>query len=100
MMNQQDVWRVLMFKFKQPELSTKSPRLVSVKKLCQMPEYEWLSVAAMRHIIFQSESRFASNGEIIKGNGLKESGALIRFGRKILIDLNRFDKWILSHREN
>ena len=79
-------------------LSNKPTRLVTVKQLCALPEYPF-SVQFLRYIIFQSETRIGSNGDVIKGNGLKEAGAIIRLGRKILIDLDRFDHWVTSHRD-
>ena len=71
-------------------------RLVTVKKLSSVPGYEWLTVSALRHLIFQAEDRFCSTGQVIKGNGL--SRAIIRVGRKVLIDLDEFDRWIERHR--
>jgi len=45
----------------------------------------------MRNLIFHAEDRKTSKG-IIKGNGLEM--ALIRIGRKILIDEAKFFEWI------
>lgn len=74
-------------------------RIIPLSKIPTIPGYEWLTVPALRHHIFQSEPRIASNGDVIEGNGLKEAGAIIRLNRKILIDLDKFDEWIESHRE-
>jgi len=51
--------------------------------------------SAMRNIIFKAESRHTSKG-VIQGNGLIESGALKRLGRKVLIDETAFYEWIDS----
>lgn len=51
--------------------------------------------SALRNLIFKADERHSSNG-IIQGNGLKEAGALIRIGRKVLIDENRFYAWVQS----
>lgn len=48
---------------------------------------------ALRNYIFKAQSRHTSNGKI-KGNGLIESGALVRVGRKILINETKFYAWI------
>jgi hypothetical protein len=45
------------------------------------------SQASLRHWIFHSEN-----------NGLAASGALIRLGRKILLDEAAFIRWVKSHR--
>lgn len=48
---------------------------------------------ALRNIIFKAQVRQSSYG-IIKSNGLVESGALVRVGRKILINEPKFYAWI------
>ena len=48
---------------------------------------------AVRNLIFKAESRQASKGEI-PGNGLLEVGAILRIGRKVLIDEDRFFDWV------
>ena len=40
----------------------------------------------LRHLIFHADS-----------NGLQESGALVRVGRKVLIDEEKFFNWINSN---
>ena len=74
----------------------KDKRLVTVRELVNLPQYEWLSHASMRHLIFQAEPRYASNGDVIPGNGL--ATAIIRIGRKVLIDLDAFEAWIETQR--
>lgn len=49
--------------------------------------------AGLRHLIFLSEERESSKGKL-PGNGLKESGAILRAGRKVLIDEARFLIWL------
>ena len=49
--------------------------------------------AGLRHLIFLSEERESSKGKL-PGNGLKESGAILRAGRKVLIDEARFLTWL------
>jgi hypothetical protein len=61
-------------------------------------EYPAFSQAALRDLIFKSEDRFNSRGDRIPGNGLGEAGAIVRIGRKVLIDLDAFDAWIDSHK--
>lgn len=82
---------------KMSENEKKQARLVTVNDLAAMPEYPF-SLAALRHLIFQADDRIASNGDTIQGNGLKQIGAIIRIGKKILIDLDKFDEWIEQHR--
>ena len=53
------------------------------------------SPAALRNLIFKAEPRYSSKGEI-RGNGLIESGAVVRIGRKVLIDGQRFLAWVSS----
>lgn len=50
----------------------------------------------LRNLIFKSAPRLAADGSTIPGNGLVESGALLRIGRKILIDEDCFFCWVES----
>jgi hypothetical protein len=49
--------------------------------------------ASVRNLIFKAEPRESSLG-MIPGNGLTESGAIIRLGRKVLIHEARFFAWL------
>lgn len=51
--------------------------------------------ATIRDLIFKSEERFTSKGKL-PGNGLLEAGAIVRVGRKVLLDETRFFAWIDS----
>ena len=57
------------------------------------------TTAALRNLIFKAEARQSSRGEI-PGNGLSECGAIIRVGRKVLIDEARFFEWLRAHTAN
>ena len=58
--------------------------------------YPVFSQSALRDLIFKAEDRFNSRGDRIPGNGLAEAGAIIRIGRKVLIDLDAFEAWLAS----
>jgi hypothetical protein len=49
--------------------------------------------ASLRNLIFKAEPRVTYEGEI-PGNGLIECGAIIRVGRKVLIDDHKFLEWL------
>lgn len=49
--------------------------------------------AAIRNQVFKAESRQSSKGTI-PGNGLIECGAIIRVGRRVLIDGEKFLGWV------
>lgn len=55
--------------------------------------YPAFSEAAIRNLIFKADPRHSTKGEI-PGNGLIEAGAIIRIGRKVLIDEARFFAWV------
>jgi hypothetical protein len=55
--------------------------------------YPAFTEAALRNLLFKAERRHSSNGEI-PGNGLVEAGAIVRIGRKVLIDEDRFFDWV------
>ena len=50
--------------------------------------------SAIRADIFKAEDRLNSRGERIAGNGLADYGAVIRRGRKVLLDVNRYGNWL------
>ena len=54
--------------------------------------------AAFRDLKFRAFDRHNSRGEIITGNGTGKAGVWIQVGRKVLVDLDRFDAWLESHR--
>ena len=54
-------------------------------------KYPAFPQGGLRNLIFLAESRKTSKG-VIPGNGL--SGALVRIGRKVLIDEAKFFEWI------
>lgn len=72
-------------------------RLATIKQLPTLDAYHWLTESALRHLVFGAEDRFSSRGEKIPGNGL--ALAIIRIGRRVLIDLDEFDRWLDSHRD-
>lgn len=49
--------------------------------------------SSLRNLIFKADERQATNG-VIAGNGLLEVGAIVRIGRKVLINEDRFYQWI------
>ena len=53
------------------------------------------TASSLRNLIFKGDARQSTNG-LITGNGLLEIGAVIRIGRKVLINEDRFYQWIES----
>lgn len=77
-----------------------APRvLFTVEELVALPEFGYLTKSSLRHLIFNSRTRFSSAGDVLPGNGLIEAGAIIRLGRKVLIDVQKFRQWAMSQRE-
>jgi hypothetical protein len=54
--------------------------------------------AALRDLKFRAFDRKNSRGETIQGNGTGAAGVWLQVGRKVLVDLDRFDKWLEGHR--
>lgn len=71
-------------------------RLAPVEEVSEQPGYGWLTPSALRHLIFNAEDRVSSDSTIIPGNGL--APAILRIGRRVLIDLDAFDAWLETHR--
>lgn len=59
-------------------------QILTVKQFAQ--RHTWITLAGLRWLLFNRRS-----------NGLQASGAIIRMGRKILIDEQEFLRW-LRHR--
>ena len=71
-------------------MSEAAPTLYTVRQLSEAePAF---TESALRNLIHKAAPRRSTVGEI-PGNGLRESGALIRRGRKVLLDRARFIEW-------
>ena len=72
--------------------------LFSVEEFVQVPEFRYLTKSGLRHLIFNSRPRYSANGTTIPGNGLAAAGAIVRIGRKVLIDADKFRAWTDAQR--
>ncbi len=72
-----------------PDLILQSRILLSVRQFSD--KHPAFSQGSLRNLIFLAEDRNTSKG-VIHGNGLDV--ALVRIGRKLLIDEVRFFQWI------
>lgn len=70
------------------------PKLSTVKNLPSQFPLANLTPAAIHGHIFKAQDRFDSKGRKIAGNGLAAYGAIIRRGRKVLIDVDRYSAWL------
>ena len=51
--------------------------------------HPWPPIGGMRHLIFKSKARPNA-----PGNGLEDAGAIVRVGRRVLIDEGKFFAWV------
>lgn len=72
------------------------PTLSTVKNLSAFFPSVGLTPAAIQGHIFKAADRFDSKGRKIAGNGLAKTGAIIRRGRKVLIDVDKYSAWLTS----
>jgi hypothetical protein len=70
------------------------PKLATVKNVPSFFPSAGLTVPAVQGHIFKSADRFDSKGRKIAGNGLAKTGAIIRRGRKVLIDVDKYASWL------
>jgi len=70
------------------------PKLATVKNLPSCFPLLQLTRAAIHGHIFKSQDRFDSKGRKIPGNGLAATGAVIRRGRKVLINVDKYAAWL------
>ena len=75
----------------EPALVGPRALFLTVEQFCERnPAF---TPSALRNHIFRAEPRKSSRGEV-PGNGLVEAGAIIRLGRRVLIDEGRFLAWV------
>jgi hypothetical protein len=54
---------------------------------------------ALRNLILNAEDRFSARGAQVAGNRLAEFGAVVRVGRRVLIDEQAFFRWIAEQQK-
>jgi len=57
------------------------------------------SEPALRNLVLNAEDRLNSRGERIPGNGLADVGVIVRVGRRVLIDEEKFFQWIAAQQK-
>ena len=57
------------------------------------------TAAALRDIRFKADDRLNSRGDVINGNGTAAAGVWVQVGRKVLVDLAAFDRWLESQKQ-
>ena len=72
-------------------MTTSVQTLFTIRQFCER-EPAW-TPQALRNLILNAEDRLNSRGEKIQGNGLKNSGAIVRVGNRVLIDDQLFLAW-------
>ena len=79
------------------EQTSEENRTNDVQSLFTVNQYankeKSFSPASLRNLIFKAEPRVTYEGKI-PGNGLIECGAIIRVGRKVLLDNKKFLDWV------
>ena len=70
------------------------PRLATIEKAAEVFSAAGESQSAIRQNIFKAADRLNSRGEKIPGNGLAAYGAIVRRGRKVLVDLDKYGQWL------
>ncbi len=71
-----------------------TPWLVTVEVLSTIYSDAGKTPSAIRADIFKADDRLNSRGDRIAGNGLAAHGAIIRRGRKVLLDVHRYGNWL------
>ena len=71
-----------------------TPNLATVENAAKHFANAGQTPGAIRCNVFKADSRLNSRGETIQGNGLSAYGAIIRRGRRVLIDLDRYGAWL------
>lgn len=76
------------------------PNLAAVKNVPRCFPNLGLTLATIQGHIFKSRDRYDSRGRKIPGNGLEATGAIIRHGRKVVIDVDKYAVWLATENGN
>lgn len=71
-----------------------TPWLATVPVLASIYADAGKTPGAIRMDVFKADNRVNSRGETIKGNGLADYEAIVRRGRKVLIDVHQYGSWL------
>lgn len=80
-----------------PEAATikpETPWLATVQVTASIFADAGKTTGAVRMDIFKADDRVNSRGEKIKGNGLAAHRAVVRRGRRVLLDVHRYGNWL------
>ena len=83
------------------EANEKAPAWAGLLTVKQFAErYPAWTQPSLRNLIFHAADRYSASGEVVPGNRLLEMGALVRVGRRVLLDDHAFHcRWIPSMAE-
>ena len=70
-----------------------TPRLYRVANFAERHR-TFTSQPSVRAQILNAAPRINSKGEKVGGNGLQEAGAIVRLGRRVLIDEEKYFAWL------
>lgn len=70
-----------------------TPRLYTVAAFAERHR-TWTTQAALRSQILNSGPRVNSKGEKVAGNGMLEAGVILRLGRRVLLNEEKFFAWL------
>ena len=75
-----------------------APRVLrTVEQFCD--ENDFITQPGLRNQILNAADRVNSLGDRIPGNGLAEAGAIVRVGRRVLIDPVAYFSWIANQQK-
>jgi hypothetical protein len=76
---------------------THLPKLVTIKQLAKISfPAGAFTESKLRSLLASSQPRLRSRGGTIPGNGLLEAKAVLKIGRRVYFDVDRFGEWIAS----
>lgn len=85
-------WRIVIM-----TIENKQPlgHYLTIKQATRLYNGVFETDGALRNLIWKANDRYSSNGTI-KGNGL--ASAIIRLGRRVVLDEKKLVEWIESHK--
>jgi hypothetical protein len=74
-------------------------QLVTIRQLSKMTRYSAVfTEQRLRALLLCAKPRLSARGGCLPANGLYEAGAVVRVGKRIYFDVDRFEAWVSTHR--
>lgn len=75
-------------------INAETPWLATIPVLASIYSDAQKTMGAIRMDVFRASDRINSKGETLPGNGLAAHNAVVRRGRRVLVDVRAYGNWL------